>query len=71
MKRVLYLISNYKTSLYQLDENYDCIMNDNRITIREAFEIFNQAKSVKVYGIIRATIKEYDGNNWRVINKII
>jgi len=68
-----YIISNYITALYELDEAGLCkIKGQNSITIDEVIENFKKNVSVKAFGIIRAYIQEHtEDGKWIVINDII
>jgi len=69
----LYLISNYTTALYELDENGDCKIKDQpSITIDQAIEIFKSTPSVKCFGLKKAIIQELlEDGNWKVIKQLI
>ena len=71
--KVLYLISNYITAIYKLDENENCIIKGQlSITISEAMERFEKNTSVSVFGIIRATIKEnLEDGKWVLLDTLI
>lgn len=69
----LYIISNYTTALYELDENDNCkIPGQGPTTIDKAIEAFKQNPTVKVYGILKAVIQEHtEEKGWRVIKQLI
>lgn len=69
----LYIISNYTTALYELDENYNCkIPGQNSITIEKAIETFKQNPTVKGFGILKAIIQEHtEENGWKVVKQLI
>jgi len=68
----LYLISNYITSIYTLNEDESCFINiQDSITIQEAIDIFKQNLTVKTYGIIKIDIIEKgEDEKWKVIKSI-
>jgi hypothetical protein len=69
--RKLYLVSNYITALYELDESNLCIAKDDRISIDSAIELFRQNQSVKSFGILRAYIIAHNGEVWKIERYII
>lgn len=71
--KTLYLISNYITAIYELDEKEKCLIkNQHSITIEEAMEKIKKNSSVAVFGIIRASIKErLEDGKWVVLKQLI
>ncbi len=72
--RKLYLISNYVTALYDMDQSgHNCITNSGEvISVEDAIELFSQNKTVRVYGISKAIVQErLPCGRWSVIKSII
>ena len=77
MMRKLYLISNYHSETYSINEDDTCTIERRDeepfdLTIEQTIDLFRQCPTVKTYGIMRAEIlQKNEEGKFRPIERVL